>query len=900
MKMNIYAHNATFFDNAFILKGINLSLLAQKGRPFPYLSLMGDNPSSVKTIQLENCVFKDSLKLFESSLDDLCKLKSSEEELTTVHMVSSFLSDHKHFVGIYNGLSEDERKRLMKLLNGKGYFCYDYITSRDVLRETSLPPVEMFRNQLDRKKPDEGRYREALEIWNLLKCRNIDDYNCIYNVMDTINLAVIMEERMKTLKSYLHLDPRHFTSMSVYGAACAKYKTRSIVECMPNVHIMEAIEAGTHGGFANVSTRRGISSAFYDEPMYIRDGEKVLRVMSTIEALDENNQYGGKMCQNLCRGGWRLRTGPSMELSRMSLTKSYTKEDTVGYYFEVSIILPRARHTGGREETYPSTFERKAVSLELISPYQKLHLRRKAKRPRPSKKFNKVVFNSKNMGTMLKKVRVWVIVDLLKLQLESGWIVHSYYSFLQGPIMKSYIEENEARRIASNSPVIVKLMKDANNKAFGANTQRIKDKSKIIPIYDRDIEFNRTIERTPDFEASVATVNNKVSLIQHDYEQDICNLDFSDPDAHCVLECLKEKKEVKLGVVDNIVKGKRDGYFKRTAASWCGNAENEAYQHLTKGRVRSFQECPNAKSVQYLLTEKEWKVKVKSTKFVATHILTKAKVLIIQFTYGIFDTFGDPVKNPSVAKDMIEMGLTRVIPSVILTDTDSVYLNFLGIYDSDNPLVTEEYFQRWVRESIIFCNRPFIDTSNLKQTGFKQKENYKKLDMFQFLTPTPNFKQVVAVNPKEYYCVYGDGYEPTQKHKGIPNKIRLEYEDYSNRVRGFDFLKRNEGALKSESVTYGQMIRQKNKIFIKDNMSKVKIGRLSDKMYIFSNGVTTLPHGHVLLKPIIDAAEGKSTEYLQSDEHIAHVLELEKGIELKHERLRLTGLFFTQNEHIYL
>ena len=101
-------------------------------------------------------------------------------------------------------------KRLMALLNGKGYFCYDYVTSRNVLRETSLPPLEMFRNQLDRKKPDEGRYGEAMEIWNLLQCRNIDDYNCIYNVMDTINLAVMMEERTKTLNGYLHLDPRHF------------------------------------------------------------------------------------------------------------------------------------------------------------------------------------------------------------------------------------------------------------------------------------------------------------------------------------------------------------------------------------------------------------------------------------------------------------------------------------------------------------------------------------------------------------------------------------------------------------------------------------------------------------------------------------------------------------------
>ena len=35
MKLYIYAHNATFFDNAFILKGINLSLLVEKADRFP-------------------------------------------------------------------------------------------------------------------------------------------------------------------------------------------------------------------------------------------------------------------------------------------------------------------------------------------------------------------------------------------------------------------------------------------------------------------------------------------------------------------------------------------------------------------------------------------------------------------------------------------------------------------------------------------------------------------------------------------------------------------------------------------------------------------------------------------------------------------------------------------------
>ena len=114
-------------------------------------------------------------------------------------------------------------------------------------------------------------------------------------------------------------------------------------------------------------------------------------------------------------------------------------------------------------------FEREQASLEILSPYQKLHVRRKAKRPRPGKRFNKVPFTSKNMGTMWKKERVWVMIDLLQLQMKNAWCVykvHSYYSFLQGPIMKAYIEENQARRIVSRSAVTIKLMKDANNKAL--------------------------------------------------------------------------------------------------------------------------------------------------------------------------------------------------------------------------------------------------------------------------------------------------------------------------------------------------------------------------------------------------------------------------------------------------
>ena len=119
-------------------------------------------------------------------------------------------------------------------------------------------------------------------------------------------------------------------------------------------------------------------------------------------------------------------------------------------------------------------------------------------------------------------------------------------------------------------------------------------------------------------------------------------------------------------------------------------------------------------------------------------------------------------------------------------------------------------------------------------------------------------------------------------------------------MRSYDYLKCHEQALKSSYVTYAQMMKKRNKVFIKDNMMKDRIGRLSDKMYIFSNGITTLPHGHSLLKPIYDECRGKIIEFLQTDNHIMRILAMEKEIEQKHEKLKYMGLFFTQNEYIFI
>ena len=395
---------------------------------------------------------------------------------------------------------------------------------------------------------------------------------------------------------------------------------------------------------------------------------------------------------------------------------------------------------------------------------------------------------------------------------------------------------------------------------------------------------------------SVSGNDEKYSYNMHVLDDALHNIDFEDPDAEMKAFALEEDYNYKMDKLTTEPEGYTN-YKERVCSSWKGTAEETMYQQLRCGTVRSYQECSDARSIKYIAVEKPKTISVKSSRFVGTHIMAKAKVSIISFANSICDTF-DKGKNQSIVNDMQAMQLSQVIMSLILTDTDSVYFNFLGVFNCANPLIEEEYFQQWVRETIILYNLKRIDTSNIEHSPFKNENNKKRLNMFQFETSTPNIKQIIALNPKEYFCLYANN-KSVNKHKGIPPYIKVGFEEYSLRVRSLAFLKEHNEALKLSSTQYSTLTRFRNKVFIKD-IQKVRLGGLSNKVYVFQNGVSTLPHGHVLLEPIYAICKGKLSEEMQTDEHIEQLRVLEENIERTHPRLKILSAFYKANEHIFV
>ena len=169
--------------------------------------------------------------------------------------------------------------------------------------------------------------------------------------------------------------------------------------------------------------------------------------------------------------------------------------------------------------------------------------------------------------------------------------------------------------------------------------------------------------------------------------------------------------------------------------------------------------------------------------------------------------------------------------------------------------------------------------------------------MFQFLTSTPSIKEIIAVNPKEYYVAYDDGTNE-QKHKGVPKNINLLRNVYLNRTHSYNYLRKEEKYIKSEQIFYNKIVQKKKQVF-KEVQRKVGIAQLHDKAYIFHDGCCSLPHGHASLRHIVEMNKSVDLQYLQSDEYLDRLKTIEHNVLIQHPRLKYYHLFITENEHLF-
>ena len=376
--------------------------------------------------------------------------------------------EEKDFISI-----KQEFKNNTNLLTRKGVYPYDYVSSLDKLKETQLPPRELFYSKLKNEHISEEDFYHAIRVWDTFNCKTIRDYHDLYLKTDVLLLADVFENFRKTCLKHYQLDPAYyFTSPHLAWHACLK-ETGQQLELLHDYDMLMMFERGIRGGMCHIAKRYAEANNPY---MKSYDSKKSTKY---IQYLDANNLYGWAMSQRLPTHGFKWVCNITKEKVQNILEKEPSSK---GYIFEVDLEYPEKLWK--LHNDYPLAPEKIQVDKvdKLISHFQ------------PRKNY---VIHYQALKQCLE----------MGLKLKAA---HRAISFKQKCWMASYINKNTKLRMETKIAFEKDFFKLMNNAVFGKTIENLR-KRQSVKIVDNRKDALKEIKK-PNFERAVIFGRRLVAL----------------------------------------------------------------------------------------------------------------------------------------------------------------------------------------------------------------------------------------------------------------------------------------------------------------------------------------------------------------------------------------------------
>lgn len=443
-KIPIFFHNFKGYDSHLILQSIGK--YDKKITVIPH--------SSEKYMCLywgDHFEFKDTFQFLACSLASLVEnMKRDSEQLGFPQLASGFPPES------------------ISLLLRKGVYPYEYITTFDKFQETSLPPKEAFNSQLKAESISAEDYKYALYIWDVFKCRTIEDYHNIYLKSDVLLLADIFENFRKTCLTAYGLDPAHYVSAPSLSWDSMLKLTKIELELITDSSMYSFIEKGLRGGVAMISKRYAKANN-----KYMKEFDPTLP-SCYIMYLDANNLYGYAMSQTLPMKEFAW--VPEDAVSTTDFLKLDPDSDT-GYILEVDLHYPSALHDAHNE--YPLAPERLVIEREMLSN-QQLGLAYKY-----GVKYHDA---TKLVPNLMDKTKYIFHLKLLQLYIRLGLVltnIHRVLSFKQSRWLQPYIALNTEKRAQASSQFDKDFYKLMNNAIYGKTCENLRKRSEVKIVKEK-------------------------------------------------------------------------------------------------------------------------------------------------------------------------------------------------------------------------------------------------------------------------------------------------------------------------------------------------------------------------------------------------------------------------------
>ena len=391
--------------------------------------------------------FIDSYKMMNSSL----------EKLTAILPTDQFVILNSMFPGI----SDSD----LELLKQKGHYPYSYVSDRSKFLDTTLPPLENWRNTLEGGivSIKETELEHAQKMWEILHCSNLQDYHDGYLKLDCALLACVCDfHRELSFKTY-KLDCMHFYTLPNMAKEASLRICKAEVELLTEREHLDLIEPAVRGGVTSVyEERRFIANNCYLDN-YDASKESVFGF-----CVDANNLYGGVMQLD------KLPIADYILRSDIPLSEILNKPDDaqVGYFVDVDLSYPTHLHDDHRD--FPLAPTKDFVEDAWLSDYQ---IELKEQHNLPTSKVKKL------LQTLFDKEKYVVHYKLLKLYVDLGLIVKKLYrvlQFRQKQWLAPYISLNSQKRQLASNKFEENFYKLMNNAVYGKNCESKRRRNKLV------------------------------------------------------------------------------------------------------------------------------------------------------------------------------------------------------------------------------------------------------------------------------------------------------------------------------------------------------------------------------------------------------------------------------------
>ena len=913
------AHNFFKFDMFFLLKGIRLSVWRTDD-----INIGGNNMVDINYAQIDNFKFIDSIKYYQTSLGKLSETMSDEEKSRVAKLVEQFIATHSYFSGIWNDMHFSQRKKIIDIVvSGKGIIPYEKIETIESLSRKPEDGVfftkDEFYSSLKDESVDEISYQNAKTLFLTLKMRDLSDLNDLYNAQDVIILLEIIENRFQQIQDMTDYNPRIINSASKLSGCIQREKSKCIIALPTDNVQMEIFEKTVCGGYSSVNNRLSfdtellmpnLSKADYaiDPSLFKRDDLKLgymlklnnyssyqrKRVITKIVKFDENNQYGYAMTRPMPTGCIKQNTVPSWVTFNLLIEK-VSFEDKIGHLFVVDIEFDFEK-ASLRQLTYNEIFppiieKKKIMEANERSLFQLLELFSKNEQDKP----RSYVCTAKSHATLLPKTCIPLYIEDLRFLIKrAGWKVtklYSHFTFEQDTFKKDFVLMNQKSRQNAKNDIEKNFYKLMNNANFGFDCRNDADSLKFDPLIDEINEITYIKKYHNLFDPKIKKfVSSKIleDHIEKEYTDELFKIKDDDPFKNLRLTQLQNEKLEKLDGVECLKRQEK----KRKRRIKKDDLDLRTEKLLKDRRIKTMIdfEYNASNSIKSLAIKKNTNVKVTS-RFIKGKMLMFAKLSIKSFVYDMIDVFCFPNKDIQLIYDFSQIEKCFLYQN--LTDTDSTSLLFVFICNLESTLPESK-----ARKVIFECmtKSKILDRLDVSDEYWKQFNVYnantkKQMGLFEIEhIDNPNVC-TIAVNPKEYFEKFKNK-DTNKKHKGVKKGTRgMMFENYANRIKRLRY-----DLNISPSV---ERIKQKRFEVRNTNMkmttvNKVKFARLNDKRYYFSDGIVSLPFGHILLEKTRQYKKQLTKIHQQIDNEKDAILKLENEAVMQNERLRILRCIFSQ------